>query len=134
MSLRTLAALALAAAVAALGIACSNGNPPSSSSGDADSGGIVDCPDDIPASCPAVAPTYAKDVSPILQGSCAVCHAPGGRVPDRQFVTYDQIYAQRGVILSQVNACRMPPRDGTALAADARKALLTWLVCGAKND
>jgi len=29
---------------------------------------------------------------------------------------------------------RMPPRDGTALAADARKALLTWLVCGAKND
>ena len=133
MTSRTLAALALAA-VAALGMACSDGKPASSSSGDADSGTIGDCLDDIPASCPAVAPTYAKDVSPILQLSCAVCHAPGGRVPDRQLVTYDQIYAQRGAILSQVNACRMPPRNGSALKPEARKALLTWLVCGAKDD
>jgi hypothetical protein len=128
------AALALVATGAAFGFGCSNGNDGASSSGDVDSGGIVDCADDLPAVCPAGAPTYAKDISPIIQGSCAVCHAPGGRVPSRQFVTYDQIYAQRGAMLSQVNACRMPPRDGTALTPAARKALLTWLVCGAKND
>ena len=133
MSRRGLALLVVAAVASAV-LACSNSSDAGTSSGDTDSGGIVDCPDDIPASCRAGAPTYAKDVSPIIQSSCAVCHAPGGRVPDRQFVTYDQIYAQRGAILSQVNACRMPPREGTALAPEARKALLAWLVCGAKND
>ena len=140
MSIRTLAGRSLAAlaalavATAASGFACSNGNDASSSSGAVDGGGIVDCPDDVPAACPAGAPTYAKDIGPIIQGSCAVCHAPGGRVPGQQLVTYDQVHAQRGAILSQVNACRMPPREGTALAADARKALIAWLVCGAKND
>ncbi len=127
-----LVSLAMAAAASAA-LACCSSSDAGSSSG-SDSGGIVDCPDDVPPSCPADAPTYAKDVSPIFQASCAVCHAPGGRVPDRQFVTYGQIYAQRGAILSQVNACRMPPREGTALAPEARKALLAWLVCGAKND
>lgn len=134
--IRSLLLLAATTAASAA-LACSNSSDASSSSGASsgtDGGGIVDCPDDIPATCPPVAPTFAKEVSPIFQTSCAVCHAPGGRVPDRQFVTYDAIYAQRGAILSQVNACRMPPRDGTALAPEARKALLAWLVCGAKND
>jgi len=122
----------LLAVVSAL--ACTSNSDPGSDAGPIDSGGIVDCPDDLPFSCPASAPTYAKDIQPIVRASCAGCHAPGARVPDRLLVTYDQIYAQRGAVLLQVNACRMPPRDAAALGQDARKALLTWLVCGAKND
>ena len=116
------------------GLACSTRSDPGSDAAASDSGGIVDCPDDVPSSCPAGAPTYAKEIQPIVRTSCAGCHAPGARVPNRLLVTYDQIYAQRGAILSQVNACRMPPPDAAALAPGARKALLTWLVCGAKNE
>ena len=130
MSLRALSAPV--AAGAALVLACSNGNE--ASPGAVDSGGIVDCPDDVPAACPDGAPTYGKDIGPLIQGSCATCHAPGGRESSRLLTTYDQVFAQRGAVLSQVNACRMPPREGTPLTAEARKALLAWLVCGAKND
>ena len=83
---------------------------------------------------PALAPTFAKDIAPLVSASCATCHAPGGRESSRLLTNYDQVYAQRGAVLSQVNACRMPPRDGPPLSAAGRKALLTWLVCGAKND
>ncbi|CAN5924444.1 hypothetical protein BH11MYX4_BH11MYX4_39710 [soil metagenome] len=133
MSLRALSALALVAAGSSAAFACGSSDG-ASSSGAVDSGGIVDCPDDVPAACPAGAPTYAKDIGPLIQGSCATCHAPGGRQSSRLLTTYDQVFAQRGAILTQVNACRMPPRDGTPLTAGARKALLAWLVCGAKND
>ena len=115
-------------------LACTSSSDPGSDAGPIHSGGIVDCPDDLPSSCPAGAPTYARDIQPIIRTSCAGCHAPGARVPDRLLVTYDQIYAQRGAVLSQVNACRMPPRDAAALGEGPRKALLTWLVCGAKNE
>jgi mono/diheme cytochrome c family protein len=124
--------VAAASAFVAIG-ACSDKSPASPDSG-TDSGGIVDCPDDIPAACPASPPTYAKDIAPVIQGSCATCHTPGGRQPDRLLTNYDEVFAQRGVVLTQVNACRMPPRDAPPLSAEARKALLAWLVCGAQNN
>ena len=113
---------------------------PSCTGGDSSSGSAVDsgasavCPDDVPATCPPSPPTYAKDISPLVQASCATCHAPGGRESSRLLTNYDQIFAQRGGMLLQVNACRMPPREAPPLEGESRKALLTWLVCGAKND
>jgi hypothetical protein len=123
----------LFAAAAAAALACSNGDDAPGSSGGPE-GGSGDCPNDVPAVCPPGAPTFAKDIAPIFTGTCATCHTPGGRQSSRLLTTYDQIYPQRGAVLSQVSACRMPPRDGPALAPEARKALLAWLVCGAKND
>jgi len=136
----TLTALLITAA------ACSSSTTPSSSSSSSGSSGstvdagespdIPDCPDDVPASCPPSAPTFAKDIAPIVMGSCATstCHAPGGRESSRVLTDYDHVFAQRQAVLLQVNACRMPPRDAPALSAENRKALLAWLVCGAKND
>lgn len=73
-----------------------------------------------------------------MAASCATsqCHAPSGREATRALTDYDKVFAQRQGVLLQVNACRMPPRGAPALAlpAESRKALLTWLVCGAKND
>lgn len=135
MSRGTLIALLVVA------VACSSSSEPPPASSEADSGegpGIQDCPDDVPASCPQSAPTYAKDIAPIMKASCATaqCHAPGGREEKRPLTDYDKVFAQRQGVLLQVNACRMPPRDAPALAlpAESRKALLAWLVCGAKND
>lgn len=131
IQLLTVAALALAA--------CSDPAPGSSSGGDSgvtdEDGGAPICPDLAPATCPTGAPTYAKDVAPIVKSTCAVCHSPGGMEASRAFTTYDEVFAQRGAMFSQVNACRMPPRYAPKpLAVDDRKTLLTWLVCGAPHD
>lgn len=129
-----LAALLVVLASLAAIPSCTGGDSSSSSGSTSDSGASTDCPDDVPAACPASPPTYAKDIAPLVQASCATCHSPGGRESSRLLTDYDHVFAQRGAVLLQVNACRMPPRNAPPLAAEGRKALLTWLVCGAKND
>jgi hypothetical protein len=133
--------VAAASLLVAATAACTGGDGSSSSSSSSSSsgatsgsGGIADCPDDVPAACPPSPPTYAKDIAPLVQASCATCHAPGGRESSRLLTDYAHVYAQRGAVLLQVNACRMPPRDAPPISAEGRKALLAWLVCGAKND
>lgn len=114
-------------------LACSDGSSsPGSASSSSSSGGT--CPNDVPRECPASPPTFAKDVAPVIESSCAICHRPGGENPNRLLTTYDQIYAQRGAVLSQVASCRMPPPDAGVLSDDGRKVLLAWLVCSAPND
>lgn len=97
-------------------------------------GDTAACPDDLPASCPAGAPGYAATIAPILASRCASCHGPGGSQATRPLVTWDDVHARRGEVLSMVYGCRMPPEGSAPLADDERAALLSWLVCGAPND
>lgn len=122
-------ALAVVASLASLlsSMACTSD---ASSSG---SGG-TSCSDDLPAACPAVPPSYAKDVAPVIQQSCTPCHAPGGQQASRPLVTYAGAFSNRSAMLNQVHACRMPPAGSPALPAEGRKVLQEWLVCGAPND
>ena len=121
-------------------IACGTGtktepgdaSPPDVDSGDIDSG----CPRDLPPSCPADVPSYAGTVSAIIQERCFPCHAAGGQGigGGHLFTSYDAIHADRGSILTQVYACKMPLPDASAPLPAERAALLTWLVCGAPNN
>ena len=122
----------VASVAATIIVAC--GDSASSSGAAPDSGASTACTDDVPASCPPDAPTYAKDIASIVQASCATCHTPGGRESSRLLTDYAHVFAQRNAVLLQVNACRMPPRAAPPMSVEGRKALLTWLVCGAKND
>ena len=92
------------------------------------------CPNLLPPSCPSPAPSFSADVDPIIQGHCAPCHAPDGIEPTHPFQTYDQIFAQRTQVLSQVHACKMPPDGGVPLSDDEKRTLLGWLVCDAPNN
>ena len=93
-----------------------------------------DCPNDLPPSCPDPAPTFSADAEPAIAAKCTGCHSPTGVESNRPFTNYGQIFGQRGSILNQVHACRMPPVDAPPLTAGERAALLGWLVCGAPND
>jgi hypothetical protein len=108
--------------------ACTSGEVSSSS------GSAAPCPDDLPAACPSVAPSYAKDVATVIEQACTPCHAPGGEQANRLLVTYAGAFANRSAVLNQVHACRMPPLGSPPLSADGRKVLQEWLVCGAPNN
>jgi len=92
------------------------------------------CPNDLPDSCPTPAPSWDGGVSEVVATVCATCHKAGGEAADKQFNSYDDVYARRGVILSQIYSCFMPPPDSVTLTPAERQMLLGWLVCGAPNN
>ncbi len=119
--------------------ACACGPGPDSGDGGIDTanpcaGGV---PEDIPSSCPSPAPSYAKDVRPVLAQRCLPCHTPGAplyALPD--MTSYGAVYDARGVVLSQIATCKMPAVDAGAapLTEAERQAIMGWLVCGAPDD
>jgi len=97
-------------------------------------GGMDACPNDLPASCPADAPSYTNDVAPIISERCLVCHGPGGQASNKPLDSYDNVYARRSAVLNQLYACNMPPAGNPAPTEDERLTILNWLVCGAPNN
>src|SRR5437879_8861055 len=56
----------------------------------------------------AQAPTFAKDVAPILQRSCQPCHRPGNIAP-MSLLTYQDVRPWARAIKQQVVQRNMPP-------------------------
>jgi hypothetical protein len=99
------------------------------------SGGGATCPNDQPQSCPGPAPSYATDISLIVDGTCSQCHVAGGSAANKPLGTYAEVYQRRLSVLTQLTACLMPPpSSGISLTAQERADLLAWLVCGAPNN
>jgi len=96
--------------------------------------GAADCPQNLPASCPAQPPSYRQTVAAVIARECTGCHAPDALQSDRDLSTYAGLYANRGAVLDQVYACNMPPAGSPSLDTADRVLLLTWLVCGSPNN
>ncbi len=62
----------------------------------------------VPPDVPANAPTFHKDVEPILQKSCMSCHAPGNIAPF-SLLTYKDAKVVAGAIAQSTKARKMPP-------------------------
>src|SRR4029079_5856120 len=63
----------------------------------------------VPATAPrADIPTYSKDVAPVLQKSCQVCHRPGEAGPF-SLLTYEDARPRAAAIKSAIVGGRMPP-------------------------
>jgi hypothetical protein len=60
------------------------------------------------ATVPAPAPTFYKDVLPVLQGHCQSCHRPGEVAP-MPLVTYQQTRPWANAIAHEVQMKMMPP-------------------------
>lgn len=91
------------------------------------------------ALCPvafAEGPTYSKEVAPILQAKCEICHREGDVAP---FVLngYDSAVAWAQDIKRTINDGTMPPwkpvpgygefRDSYALTDDEKHTILSWI-------
>jgi Flp pilus assembly protein TadD len=87
---------------------------------------------------PAAGPTFARDIAPIVYGSCTPCHRPGTSAP---FVLlgYDDVMKKRKQIVEVTQQKRMPPwppvqgdfEDDRRLAPAAIELLRRWDEAGA---
>jgi len=69
-----------------------------------------------------------------LEVECLPCHSPGGQEASQPFLTYNEVFARRAAILSQVYGCLMPLQGSQQPSPEQRAELLAWLVCGAPNN
>ena len=79
--------------------------------------------------------SFATDVSPIIQSSCAVssgCHGSGSTSGPGHLSTYQQVFNARTNIRAAVASGRMP--QGGALTNAQKDALLCWIDAGAPNN
>jgi len=94
------------------------------------------CPNDLPdrSACADGAPSYRRDVAPIIDERCNACHYPDNPQTSAVWSGYDAVYAMRTTIQSRIYSCVMPPQSAPQLAPAERAVLLEWLVCGAPEE
>jgi hypothetical protein len=98
--------------------------------------GPMTCPPAAPNSCPQT-PSYAKEISPLVERACLSCHSPGGVAADRDLTTYASFVRLETTDFVQVSDCLMPPPDAgpdAALTLQDRTELLQWFVCGSPDN
>ncbi|HWT83405.1 MAG TPA: cytochrome c, partial [Candidatus Methylomirabilis sp.] len=89
---------------------------------------------------PAPAPTFSKDVAPILQNHCQECHRPGEAAP-MSLLNYQQARPWAKAIKSAVLSQKMPPwgadpsvghfSNDRSLSLRDRDTLVAWVDAGA---
>lgn len=92
------------------------------------------------ASAAPSAPTFYKDVLPVLQKNCQTCHRPGEAAP-MSFLTYDSTRPWAKAIKSAVATKKMPPwfadphvgkfGNDPSLSSDTIETLVKWADDGA---
>ena len=85
-------------------------------------------------------PSYAKDIAPILQDKCVVCHTEGGLGP-WAMTSYDMIRGFSPMIREVLRTKRMPPwhadphigvwKNDISLSTDQLQAMISWIDAGA---
>jgi hypothetical protein len=91
---------------------------------------------------PQEAPTFAKDVAPILQENCQACHRPGSIGP-MSLQTYEEVRPWARVIAQRVEARMMPPwhvdptlgvqkfKNDISLTDEQIATIVAWVDAGA---
>src|SRR5436190_4065618 len=86
------------------------------------------------------APTFYRDVLPVLQSNCQECHRPGEAAP-MSFLTYESTRPWAKAIKTAVATRKMPPwfadpnhgrfANDRTLPEPARQTLMAWADSGA---
>ncbi len=104
--------------------------------------GIATARYDAPLAAQDTAPTFTKDVAPILYKNCTTCHRPGGLGPF-SLMDYDSAKANVDDLRDAVRSGYMPPwhaegphgtfSNDRRLSALEKSTLLRWIDAGAKQ-
>ena len=98
-------------------------------------GGAAACLPPSSTKCVQPAPSFATDISPLLDRSCNTCHAddnPDGVWP---LHAYADVSAWSQLIIGDLVNCTMPPADSdTPFPESDRQRLFAWLACGSPDN
>ena len=87
------------------------------------------------ARCAGSAPSYQREVTPLLAHYCLSCHAPGGEAgEDHDFTRYETLHAQRRQLGGELETGAMPPGDRPQPSRAERELLERWACLGAPLD
>jgi hypothetical protein len=105
-------------------------------------GALAIAPSVVSAQTPETAPTFAKDVMPILQRSCQKCHRAGEIAP-MSLMTYEEVRPWARSIRARVSSREMPPwhidktvgiqsfKDDPSLSDEEINTIVSWIDSGA---
>lgn len=85
--------------------------------------------------CSGPAKSFAADVMPVIQSSCATsqgCHGVGSVTGPGPLLIYSQVFNARSLIREEVASGHMPPNGG--LSATQKNAIICWIDGGAPNN
>jgi uncharacterized membrane protein len=88
----------------------------------------------LSSNCPAVVPSYANEVAPILAAHCGQCHTRENLSPTAPWPLDDptDVADWASTIQADIGDCLMPPPEADAPLNDVdRDTLHVWLLCGA---
>ena len=88
-----------------------------------------------PVSGSGPAKSFAVDVDPIIQSSCAAssgCHGSGSSAGPGPLLTYTQVFNARSTIRSEVSSGSMPLNGG--LSVTQKNSIIFWIDSGAPNN
>lgn len=80
--------------------------------------------------CHGPAPSYAREVEPVLKERCYGCHTGNGAGTEGlQLGPYEHAFGARDSIARQIEAHAMPPASAKALAPSEAELVLRWAAC-----
>jgi hypothetical protein len=85
--------------------------------------------------CGGTTKSFAADVKPIVQTSCAFdsdCHGSGSTSGPGPLLTYTQVFNARSIIRSEVVSGEMP--KGATLTSAEKSAIACWIDNGAPDN
>lgn len=87
------------------------------------------------ANCAGPAPSYQREVVPLLQRYCLGCHTAGGEAgEDHDFSRPAVLSAQRRQLWGELETEAMPPQDHPQPSRAERDLLERWVCFGAPHD
>lgn len=96
---------------------------------------LPSCTKTFTEDCSGSAKSFAVDVLPLVQSSCATssgCHATGSNEGPGALTNYGQISGSKSSVKSSVSNGKMPPGGGLS---DAQKsAIICWVNQGGLNN
>jgi uncharacterized membrane protein len=82
------------------------------------------------AQCHGTAPSYAREVEPLLKERCYSCHTGNGSGTEGlQLGRYDHAFGARDSIYRQIDAHAMPPASAKPLSSSEAELVLRWAAC-----
>ncbi len=126
MDVRRAASCLLATTCLALGLHACGGEPVT---GRADK--LYGCPEISPPATCADAPSFARDVKPILNRSCVPCHW-GDPGPNALWALtdYGDVAAWNDLIKTSLLSCAQPPASSTLRFNETDRAtIVKWTLC-----